>query len=93
MAPSSDGKGYWLVRSTGETMRFGDAPALSLTSGTVPPEVVSIVPTHDGNGYWLVGADGGIASFGDAPYLGSLPDLHVGVDNVVGAVPTSWALP
>ena len=93
MAPSSDGKGYWLVLSGGQVMHIGDAPGLSLTSGTLPPDVVSIVPTDDGNGYWLVGSDGGIASFGDAPYLGSLPDLHVGVDNVVGAVPTAWAIP
>jgi hypothetical protein len=36
----------------------------------------------------MVGSDGGVFAFGDAGYLGSLPALHVHVNNIVGVVPT-----
>jgi len=50
---------------------------------------VGVVPTADGKGYWMVGSDGGVFAFGDAPYLGSLPGLHVHVDNIRAVVPTA----
>jgi hypothetical protein len=39
-------------------------------------------------GYWMVGSDGGVFAFGDAGYLGSLPGLHIHVNDIVAVVPT-----
>jgi hypothetical protein len=78
MAPTPDGRGYWLVAADGGVFTFGDAdfdgsvPAL----GVVPAApIVGVAPTPDGGGYWLVGRDGGIYAFGDADFVGSLSRL------------------
>jgi len=93
IASTPDGKGYWLVTSTGQVLNLGDAPSLGQTDGDPAIHIVSIVPTSDGQGYWLVASDGGIYAFGDAPFIGSLPGLGLRVDNVEGAVPTEWLQP
>ena len=93
IASTPDGKGYWLVTSTGQVLNLGDAPSLGQLSGTSVNDIVSVVPTSDGKGYWLVASDGGIFSFGDAAFIGSLPGLGIDVTNVVGAVPTTWLQP
>jgi hypothetical protein len=36
----------------------------------------------------MVGADGGVFAFGDAGFVGSLPGLHIHVNDVVGVVAT-----
>jgi hypothetical protein len=72
MAPTHDGKGYWLVASDGGVFTFGDAPFYGSTGNVhLDAPVVGIVPTSDGKGYWLVAADGGIFNFGDAAFRGS----------------------
>ncbi|ACU54889.1 Ig family protein [Acidimicrobium ferrooxidans DSM 10331] len=81
MAPTPDGKGYWLVAADGGVFSFGDAGfygntyTLGLTglSGSRPlaAPIVAMAPTPDGNGYWLVAADGGVFSFGDAGFYGN----------------------
>ena len=93
IASTPDGKGYWLVTSTGQVLDLGDAPALGQLPVDSVDDVVSIVPTSDGTGYWMVASDGGIFAFGDAPFIGSLPGLGLSVDDVVGAVPTTWLQP
>ena len=93
IASTPDGKGYWLVTSTGQVLNLGDAPSLGQTTGDPAIHIVSIVPTSDGQGYWLVASDGGIYAFGDAGFIGSLPGLGLRVNNVVGAVPTVWLQP
>jgi predicted lipoprotein with Yx(FWY)xxD motif len=72
MAPTADGKGYWLVASDGGIFSFGDAVFYGSTGGlSLNKPVVGMAPTADGKGYWLVASDGGIFSFGDAVFYGS----------------------
>ncbi|MDA8375355.1 MAG: hypothetical protein M0Z91_14095, partial [Actinomycetota bacterium] len=85
IAPTPDGKGYWLVASDGGVFSFGDAGFYgSLGGTTLNKPVVGIAPTPDGKGYWLVASDGGVFSFGDAGYLGSLPSLGISTKGSVG---------
>ena len=93
IASTPDGKGYWLVTSTGQILNFGDASQPGALTGGSVNNIVSIVSTSDGSGYWLVASDGGIFAFGDAAFSGSLPGLGISVNNVVGAVPTKWIQP
>ena len=73
MAPTKDGKGYWLVASDGGVFSFGDATFYGSMGGTpLNAPVTSMAATPSGNGYWLVAADGGIFTFGDAPFDGSM---------------------
>jgi hypothetical protein len=72
MAPTPDGKGYWLVAADGGIFAFGDAGFHGSTGAMrLNKPVVGMAPTPDGKGYWLVAADGGIFAFGDAGYHGS----------------------
>jgi N-acetylmuramoyl-L-alanine amidase len=72
MAPTPDGKGYWLVAADGGIFTFGDAGFYGSTGAlTLNTPVVGMAPTPDGKGYWLVAADGGIFTFGDAGFYGS----------------------
>jgi trimeric autotransporter adhesin len=82
-------QGFWLACADGYVASVGAAP-------TFPPEitvpktnpVVGIASTADGEGYWLVTANGSVYSFGDARYHGSLPGLHINVDDIVAIAPT-----
>ena len=69
IAPSFDGKGYWIVQGGGEVIAYGDAPKLGQLGRGHPP-VDGIAVTPDGLGYWLVCGDGEVDAFGDAPDLG-----------------------
>ena len=89
IAPTSDGKGYWLIGADGGEFAFGDAGY----HGSLPglhihvDDIVGMVATPNGKGYILVGRDGGVFVFGGV-YHGSLPGLHIRVDDIVGILPT-----
>ena len=52
MAPTPDGKGYWLVASDGGIFSFGDAGFFGSTGGLHLNEpIVGMAPTPDGRGY------------------------------------------
>jgi hypothetical protein len=90
MAPTPDGRGYWLVASDGGIFTFGDARYLGSTGGIqLNRPIVGMAPTPDGRGYWLVASDGGIFTFGDAPFFGSLDSDGVSADDVIGIVGTA----
>jgi len=73
MAPTPDGKGYWLVGADGGVFAFGDAPFLgSLGALELAGPIVAMAPTPDGKGYWLAALDGGVFALGDAGYYGSM---------------------
>jgi hypothetical protein len=73
MAPTSDGKGYWVTAADGGIFAFGDAPFYGSMGATqLYAPIVGMAATHDGKGYWLVALDGGIFAFGDAPFFGSM---------------------
>jgi hypothetical protein len=59
--------------------------ANGITSATSSADRFAFV----GAGYWMVGSDGGVFAFGTAPFVGSLPGLHVTVNDIVGVVPTA----
>jgi hypothetical protein len=92
IAATADGQGLFLLQADGTMWfggeaaddDFGDLPS----TGVHIDNVTALVLTDDDHGYWMVGSDGGIFTFGDATYQGSLPGIAVGVDDIVGAVPT-----
>jgi len=50
MAPTADGRGYWLVGSDGGVYGFGDAGFYGSTGGTtLNKPIVSMAPTADGS--------------------------------------------
>jgi Putative Ig domain/Bacterial Ig-like domain (group 3) len=72
IAATPDGKGYWIVATTGEVLAFGDAVDYgSATSLDLNGRIIAIASTPDGKGYWLTGSDGGVFAFGDAVFYGS----------------------
>jgi hypothetical protein len=73
MAPTPDGKGYWLVASDGGVFTYGDAGFYgSVGVMHLNQPIVGMQPTPDGHGYWLVASDGGVFTYGDAEFYGSL---------------------
>jgi Chlorophyllase enzyme len=76
MAPTADGKGYWVASNNGTVWNFGDAAPLGGVSRLSSP-VVAIAGTPDGGGYWLVTKAGSVFPVGDATYHGSLAVEHL----------------
>ena len=75
IAPTADGKGYWLVAADGGVFAFGDAPFHGSMGGTpLNRPVVGIAADGATGGYWEVATDGGIFAFG-APFFGSTGSL------------------
>ena len=73
IAPSTDGRGYFMVAADGGVFAFGDArfagscPGLGGCTGSG----VAVIPDGTGLGYWLVTTTGNVYPFGDAPNYGS----------------------
>jgi hypothetical protein len=75
MAPTPDGKGYWLATAELTSFHLGDADLVPLT----PPgptvfdqPTVGIAATPGAQGYWLADADGVISAYGAAHSFGSM---------------------
>ena len=85
----SVGTGYTAVASDGGVFAF-PSPLFHGSTGalTLNKPVVAMATTPAGLGYWLAASDGGIFAFGNASFLGSLPQLHVGVSDIVGIAST-----
>ncbi|MHB1786118.1 MAG: hypothetical protein ACYCS7_08210, partial [Acidimicrobiales bacterium] len=57
MAPTPDGRGYWMVAADGGVFAFGDAGFYGSTGNVaLNKAVVGMAPTPDGRGYWMVAA-------------------------------------
>jgi hypothetical protein len=73
MAATPDGRGYWLVTSSGQVCAYGDARLFG--AAAVPhlsnAAFIGIASTPDGRGYWLARSSGAVYAFGDARYYGS----------------------
>ena len=91
MAPTPDGRGYWLVASDGGIFA-------SATPGSTGPWAADRSPSPssamasgpDDHGYWLVASDGGVFSFGDVVFHGSMGGRHlaapiVSIETIPGA--------
>ncbi|MEX6430137.1 hypothetical protein AB6A68_09860 [Ferrimicrobium acidiphilum] len=95
IAPTPDGKGYWLVTKAGYVYSFGNAKfygdtfsyGLTGLSGSHPlnAPIVGIAAAPDGTGYWLVAADGGVFNFGSAGFHGTTYSL--GLTGLSGSHP------
>ena len=84
MAPTPDGRGYWLVASDGGIFNYGDAAFYGSTGAIrLDQPIVGMAPTPDGAGYWMVAADGGVFTFGDAGYYGSTAGTGVSALGIV----------
>jgi len=91
MAPTSDGKGYWLVASDGGIFSYGDAQFYGSTGSiALNKPIVAMASTPDGHGYWLVASDGGIFSYGDAQFFGSTGSIALNRP-IVDMAPTADA--
>src|SRR5260221_10859197 len=67
MAPTQNGRGYWLVASDGGIFTFGNARFHGSTGSTVLLSTIAgMTTTTTGRGYWLASADGRGFSFGDS---------------------------
>lgn len=78
IAATSDGHGYYTLRSNGEVDAFGapfygSLPAASLTAGVTATGIAFDSAT---GGYWIVSSDGRVRGF-HAPSLGG-PHIHAG---------------
>ena len=71
IAPTADGKGYWVAGRDGSIYNFGDAHNYGSMFGTpLTKPVVGITADLATGGYWMVATDGGIFGF-HAPFFGS----------------------
>ncbi len=72
IAPTTDGKGYWLLARDGGIFSYGDAQFYGSTGAMAlnAPGHLDGIDTRSGHGYWLLAADGGVFSFGNANFLG-----------------------
>jgi hypothetical protein len=87
MAPTVDGKGYWLVATDGGIFTFGDARFFGSTGGiTLNKPIVDMLRTLDGRGYGLIATDGGVFAFGDFVFRGSLGAVQLVKPVVNGAL-------
>ena len=101
--PSANaGAGGWapVVGDPGPTYDPGPPPCVSVTlDSTTSPSIAQLSGTvfaaaaggpagPPTSGYWATGSDGGIFAFGNAGFFGSLPGLHVTVNNIVGIAPS-----
>ncbi len=84
MASAWDGRGYWLVSSSGWVYPFGDAGKRATNTHR---RVAGIVADPRG-GYWLYSNTGNVYRAGGAPSYGSLPSHGIRSSSVVSMVVT-----
>jgi peptidoglycan hydrolase-like protein with peptidoglycan-binding domain len=77
MAPTANGKGYWMVANDGGIFGFNAPFFGSLGAMHLNAPIVGMAATPTGKGYWLVAGDGGVFSFGDAHFYGSTGAMHL----------------
>jgi hypothetical protein len=77
VAPTPDGKGYFLAAGDGVVTTFGDAHFYGDPAGQhLSAPIVAIAVDPATGGYWLLGGDGGVFSY-NAPFFGSTGSEHL----------------
>jgi hypothetical protein len=87
MAPTPDGKGYWMVDSYGHVYPYGDAQSLAQYVSSNHPAIAGIVASPSG-GYWLYTASGNVYTSAGATWYGSPWASHTGDDHITGMTST-----
>ena len=78
IAPTADGRGYWLVGADGGVFSFGDTRfGGSIAGKALAGAAVGIARNPLGPGYWLATSDGTVYPLGGAPALGSMSGAHL----------------
>jgi hypothetical protein len=78
IASSADGKGYFIVSSTGKVFVTGDAHSHGgIAARSLRAPIVAIAVDGAKGGYWLVGSNGEVYPFGSAPFYGDLRADHL----------------
>jgi PKD repeat protein len=87
---SADGKGLWILDSSGQVHVRGTATQQGNVTGlAVGDQVSAISATPSGKGYWIFTDLGQVFSFGDATHYGDLPSLAITpAGKVVASAPT-----
>ena len=71
IAPTPNGRGYWMVASDGGIFSFGNAQFFGSMGGkTLNQPIVGVAADPSTGGYWEVASDGGVFSY-NAPFFGS----------------------
>jgi hypothetical protein len=87
MAPTADGKGYWMADSLGRVYAYGDAPGLIQYVSANHPAISGIVASP-GGGYWLYTAAGNVYTSAHATWYGSPAASRIGDNHITGMAPT-----
>jgi hypothetical protein len=85
MASTTDGRGYWVVASSGQVWSFGDAAKLPWARRSQPVAGIAADPA---GGYWLFTASGGVYGVG-ARWFGSPVSRGAHRPHVVGVAATT----
>jgi hypothetical protein len=81
MTSTADGRGYWMVSSSGRVYAFGDAT--KIRGGSPLQSVMGIVASPRG-GYWLFTTSGNVYRGGAAGWFGSVAARRLRKPSIVG---------
>ena len=88
LAPTPDGRGYWLVDPSGHVYSYGDARSLAMSPAlSLAHPIVGIVASPTG-GYWLYTAYGNVYSTAGTAWYGSPASAQSGDGLITGMAST-----
>ena len=85
MASTADGRGYWMVSSSGRVYAFGDATKVR---GASPVRSVAGIVASPRGGFWLYSTNGNVYRGGGAGWFGSVAGQRVKKPSIVGMAAT-----
>jgi hypothetical protein len=88
MASTPDGKGYWLVDSSGQVYPYGDAGSLTVRPAPPTAHPIEGIVASPGGGYWLYTAYGNIYTSSGATWYGSPRASGAGESSIAGMAAT-----
>jgi hypothetical protein len=86
MAATADGRGYWMVSSSGRAYAFGDATKVR---GVTPSRSVAGIVAAPRGGYWLFSTSGNVYRSAGAGWFGSVAAQRVRKPAIVGMASTA----
>lgn len=86
MASTADGRGYWMVSSSGRVYAFGDATRIR---GPSPARSVAGIVANPRGGYWLFSTSGNVYRGAGSGWFGSVATRRVRRPSIVGMASTA----